>query len=247
MWEEGASRHPAIRTIWRAHVEEPGRYLLAANEFWGISFIRHTDGTVSAELDGPTVQARTTTSVRGEDYWGLELRAHVFVQGVEKMTLLEATHRLPVTDDCVLLGGCHAPVPRWGGLEDFVDSLLAAGALVADEDVRRALRGDYSGLARRTWQRRFRAVTGLSPKQVQQLQRARHAYVLLQSGMPAAEAAVAAGFADQSHLTRSLRRIRNETPARIIATHLRSAAQRDAFVQDSDSSEVWTGGTADER
>ncbi|GAB3811230.1 helix-turn-helix domain-containing protein [Micromonospora zhanjiangensis] len=232
MWEEHASRHPAIRTIWRAHVEEPGRYLLEASEFWDLSFIRHTDGTFSAELDGPTVQARTTASVQGEDYWGLELRAHVFVQGVAKSTVLGGTDRLPVTDGCLLLGSHRAPVPRWGELEEFVDDLLAVGVLVADEDVRRALGGDYSGLARRTWQRKFREVTGLSPSQVKQLRRARHAYVLLQSGMPAAEAAAVAGFADQPHLTRSLRRIRNETPARIIAAHVRRAAQRGAIVQD---------------
>jgi AraC-like DNA-binding protein len=222
MYEQTPSRHPAIRSVWRAYVDEPGSYLLDANEFWGISFVRHVYGDVSAELAGPTVHAHWTDSVRGETYWGIELEAHVFVPGVEKAAVLGATIPLPVTGSRVEIAGHLVPVPSHDDLETFVDDLLSAGALIADEYVQRALGGDDRGFAPRTWQRRFRSVTGLSPKQVQQLHRARHAYVLLQSGLPAAEAAIAAGFADQSHLTRSLRRIRDETPARIIAAHARA-------------------------
>jgi methylphosphotriester-DNA--protein-cysteine methyltransferase len=52
-------------------------------------------------------------------------------------------------------------------------------------------------------------------KQIEQLERARHAYQLLRQGTPAAEAALLAGYADQSHLTRSLKVIEGKTPARI--------------------------------
>jgi methylphosphotriester-DNA--protein-cysteine methyltransferase len=97
--------------------------------------------------------------------------------------------------------------------------LAAQGGLVVDEEVRQALAGDRVGASARTWQRRYRRTVGLTSRQVAQLHRAQHAYVLLQGGVPPAEAAVVAGFADQPHLTRALRMIRGLTPAAIIAAH----------------------------
>ena len=43
------------------------------------------------------------------------------------------------------------------------------------------------------------------------------AYALLQRGVTPAECAVTCGYADQAHLTRSLRLLHGETPARILA------------------------------
>ncbi len=94
---------------------------------------------------------------------------------------------------------------------------MADGVLVADADIRRALNGDDRGLSRRSWQRRFRSITGLRRKEIERLDRARRAYQLLSAGVPPSEVALALEYADQAHLTRELRRIRGETPARIRA------------------------------
>ena len=118
----------------------------------------------------------------------------------------------------VRLGGRRAPVPEWPELEDFVERLISGGALESDPYVRRCLRGDEVGYTLRTWQRRFRAVTGITRKQIEQLERARRAFALLRRGIRAAEVAQLAGYADQSHLTRSLKLMRGETPARTRAT-----------------------------
>ncbi|MFV0259969.1 MAG: helix-turn-helix domain-containing protein, partial [Acidimicrobiales bacterium] len=56
---------------------------------------------------------------------------------------------------------------------------------------------------------------GLAPKQVDQLRRARRAHRLLLDGTTVADAAVAAGYSDQAHLTRAFRRLGDMTPARI--------------------------------
>lgn len=47
--------------------------------------------------------------------------------------------------------------------------------------------------------------------------RARHAFELLQQGVPPAECAEECGYSDQAHLTRSLRVFHGLTPARILA------------------------------
>jgi AraC-like DNA-binding protein len=220
VWEEHPGTSPAVRRRWRAFVEVPGRYPIAASEYWGISFIRRGDGSLAAELDGPTLAAQVVESVEGESYWGVELAAHVFVPGVDKHLITGATIALPVQDGCVRIGEHLAAVPAWGELEDFVDTLLGQGALVADEHIHRALSGKAEGWSPRSWQRRFRHVTGLTRKQIEQLERARSAYRLLAMGMPCSEAAQLAGYADQAHLTRAMRLFEGQTPARILAGEL---------------------------
>ena len=221
MWEQRASASPEIRTVWRAVVEEDAGYVDEASEHWGLSFIRRADGSLAAELAGPRVEGLPIRAHVGESYWGVELAAHVVIPGVDKALLRGAIAQLPVADGRVTLGGRRYPIPAWEQLEPFVSRLVADGVMVADADIRRALDGDDEGLSRRSWQRRFRSVTGLRRKEIERLDRSRHAYRLLSEGVPPAEVAVAVGYADQAHRTRELRRIRGETPARILAAAAR--------------------------
>lgn len=217
MWEQRASASPEIRTVWRAFADQAADYTDEASEHWGLSFIRRTDGSLAAELAGPRIESLPIRSRSGESYWGVELAAHVVIPGVDKALLRGAIAELPVAGEQVTLGGRRCPIPGWQELEPFVARLLAEGVLVADADIRRALGGDDRGLSRRSWQRRFRSITGLRRKEIERLDRSRRAYRLLSEGVPPAEVAAAVGYADQPHLTRELRRIRGETPARILA------------------------------
>ena len=217
MWEQRASASPEILTVWRAFADEDAGYIDEASEHWGLSFISRANGSLAAELAGPRIEGLPIRAHVGESYWGVELAAHVVVPGVDKALLRGAIAELPVAQGQVAIGGRCYPVPTWEQLEPFVSRLLTDGVLVADDDVRRALGGDAGGLSRRSWQRRFRSVTGLRRKEIERLARCRNAYRLLSEGRPPAEVAVLAGYADQAHLTRELRRIRGETPARILA------------------------------
>lgn len=216
MYQELPSASPTIRCRWRAFVEEPGEYRVPASECWDISFIRRVDGSFAAELGGPSFSSRVPDSRLGESYWGLQLAPHAAFAGVDKAALLGRTVALPVDGSEFAIGGVRLAIPSWVELEDLVRQLLTAGLLVVDEHVRRALDGDNNGYSPRSWQRRFRQVTGLSRKQIEQLDRADRALVLLRRGLSPSDAAAAAGYADQSHLTRSLRLIRGRTPAQIL-------------------------------
>ncbi|MBV8836793.1 MAG: AraC family transcriptional regulator [Alphaproteobacteria bacterium] len=73
---------------------------------------------------------------------------------------------------------------------------------------------DVAGLDRWTLARDFRAAYGTSPRAfrtMRQLDRARH---LITAGRSLAEAAVAAGFCDQSHMSRMFKRAYGLTPLR---------------------------------
>ena len=205
--------------LWRARVDHPESYAVAGSEYWGISFVRTADGVLSAEMNGPTLHSTTVDSALGDEYWGVELAPHVMVVSAGKDAFRGSTVALPVETDRVRIGQHWHRVPDFENLERWVAELVDAATLRIDDDVRAALAGDRTGATDRTWQRRFRRVVGLTSAQIRHLGRAQHAYVLLQSGLSPAEAASTAGFSDQAHLTRSLRMIRGQTPAAIVAAH----------------------------
>lgn len=208
-----------VRTVWCAEVEYAASYPVGGSEYWGISFTRSPEGVLGATIDGPSLRASVVESRLGDRYWGVELASHVVVADAPKSAVRGRSLPLPVEAERVRIGGGSWPVPGVEDLESWVAELVAHGALIDDPEIRAALDGDRTGATDRTWQRRFRRVVGLTSSQVGQLRRAQHAYVLLQSGASPADAAAQAGFADQAHLTRALRSIRDQTPAAIIAAH----------------------------
>lgn len=75
-----------------------------------------------------------------------------------------------------------------------------------------------AGLSPEHLSRQFRAACGLSPFQFLTAARTRHARDRIAAGAPLAEAALAAGFADQSHLNRWFKRIYGVTPGAYAAS-----------------------------
>ncbi len=65
----------------------------------------------------------------------------------------------------------------------------------------------------RTVERHFTRITGRSPRQVRQIARAREAAARLRTGEAIADVAYELGYADQSHLTRDVKRLTGYTPA----------------------------------
>jgi AraC-like DNA-binding protein len=104
-------------------------------------------------------------------------------------------------------------MPRRAGREgrairlarDFLDHHL-------DEKVRLTDIANASGLPPFQLFRGFERETGMSPHSYQRQARIRFAAGLIKIGHPLSDVAVASGFADQAHLTRSFRRTMGVTP-----------------------------------
>jgi AraC-like DNA-binding protein len=87
--------------------------------------------------------------------------------------------------------------------------------LVHDPVVADALHGDVAGFSTRSLERRVARATGLNRGTLARIRRAEQAVELLSLGVGASEVAAHLGYADQPHMTRSLKRLVGQTPARI--------------------------------
>ncbi|GAA1712797.1 hypothetical protein GCM10009809_06150 [Isoptericola hypogeus] len=217
MYEEHRPDSPVLACVWQARATKDERYLVPAVEYWDLWFAREPGGELLAGLSGPTLGHRWIRSTIGEHSWGVQLKAHVVLPGVSKQLLLGGEQQLVVEAGHVTLAQHAVPFPEFDDLEAFTDRLLELDVLRCDDDVRRMLTGDDAGYSERHRQRRVRAATGLTRKQIEQLSRARGAFALLLQGVPPIECAARCGFADQAHLTRSLRAFHGQTPARVLS------------------------------
>jgi methylphosphotriester-DNA--protein-cysteine methyltransferase len=86
-----------------------------------------------------------------------------------------------------------------------------------DPVVVKALQGEPAALSQRSVERRVRRATGLTLGAIKQIDRAYQATALLDAGAAISDVVTQAGYADQAHLTRSLRRFMGQTPGQIAA------------------------------
>jgi hypothetical protein len=122
--------------------------------------------------------------------------------------------RLP--DGRILLGGRAWEVPRPQSVDVFIDRLERAGLLVVDPMIEELWHGGaVRGVPERTAQSRFVRAVGLSRRTLQVIARARHAARRLRAGAAIADVFSEAGYYDQPHLTRSLRRLIGHTPVEV--------------------------------
>ncbi|WP_156759779.1 AraC family transcriptional regulator [Microbacterium karelineae] len=217
MYEEHHPDSPIVECVWQARAMKDERYLVAAVEYWDLWFARQASGELITGLSGPALGHRWIRSTIGEHSWGVQLRPHVVLPGVSKEMLRGGERRLEVHEGNIALGQQVVRFPEFEELDDFVERLLALDVLRCDDDVRRMLSGDGTAYSERHRQRRVRAVTGLTRKQIEQLSRARDAFALLLQGVPPIECAARCGFADQAHLTRALKAFHGQTPARVLS------------------------------
>jgi methylphosphotriester-DNA--protein-cysteine methyltransferase len=114
------------------------------------------------------------------------------------------------------MNGAQWELPQFANAETFVARLARAGVIRRDEAVEAALQGDGRALSTRSVQRHFRQATGMTQDTFRQIERARHATTLLKDGMSILDTVGAAGYYDQAHLTRSLKRFVGQTPGDIV-------------------------------
>jgi hypothetical protein len=206
-----------VSLAWRTTSEpEPDAcFLSVAAPQWEIVVTRQAARTWMT-VRGPETRASPAPIPADAEFFGISFTLGTFMPQLSMRQLVDGGHDLPpASATSVWLAGAEWEFPRPHNADVFVDRLVRAGLLAHDPVVPAALRdeGRLGGLSTRSVERRVARATGLTRGAIRQIQRAERAVELLGDGLPAPEVARRAGYADQPHMTRSLKRFVGQTPA----------------------------------
>lgn len=207
---------PFVDAIYQARSVGGGSFISNATTQWEMVITKQT-GRIMISLRGPETKASPAPIPEDAEFLGLIFKHGTFMPRIPGNKLVDAEIHLPETSkNSFHLFGDSWEFPSFENVDTFVARLLRKELVVYDRVVDDVLHGKTQDLSLRSIQRRFLHVTGLTYKSIQQIERARQAMSLLQSGIPIPETAYQTGYFDQAHLTNSLRRFYGQTPAQIL-------------------------------
>lgn len=213
--EERASDSPHVEMIARFRVEEDCSHVCPADHAWNMLVVRYK-GNTSLSLCGPETQPTLMSQPKGAEFLCISFKLGRFLPHLPIGNRANTLTVLPdASSQTFWLDSASWQFPDFENADTFVERLARAGLLVHDPVVDEVLSGNPQDLPARTVRYRFLRATGLTPGYVRQLERARQAVRLLEQGMSILDVVEQAGYADQPHLTRSLRRFIGRTPAHI--------------------------------
>ncbi len=216
--DERPSDSPFVERIWRRQDEgSASAFISMAETHWVMVVTKYRDRTILT-LHGPETRATPAYAPAEAEYFAIMFKPGTFMPilpariAVDRrdVDLPEATSR------SFWLNGSVWEFPDFENADAFVGRLARNGLLVRDPVVEAVLRGQPIKMSPRTMQHHFLQATGLTYTAVRQIERARYAASLLKQGASILDAVHEAGYFDQPHLTRSLKRFIGLTPAQIL-------------------------------
>lgn len=215
VFEGRLSDSPYIEMVWRGHVERDYAPVCPADVRWNLLFTKQW-GRVQVSAEGATTQFVPKSQFEGSEFLVIKFKLGVFMPWLPAGSLVNRDAILPgAASHSFWLNGSAWQFPDFDNVETFIERLVRQDVLVVDPVVKAVIHDQPPAVSPRTIRRRFLLATGLTPKTIQQIERAQKAAALLEQGMSILDAVELAGYADQPHLTRSLRRYIGQTPAQI--------------------------------
>lgn len=215
--EERLSDSPFVDRIWRAQSERAGYFSSVATSQWEMVISKYR-GETTLTVRGPETKSTFMyCSIVGAEWFGIIFKHGIVSPNWPINTLVDGDIDLPEASSTAFwLNGSVWQFPDYENVDTFVNRLIHQELLVRDSVVESALRGETQELSPRSIQRHFLQATGLRQGFIRQIERARYATLLLQQGLSISETVDQAGYADQAHLTRSLKHFIGKTPSQII-------------------------------
>lgn len=214
-FERWSSSTPLVETTWstRSRSEEP--FLSVAVCHWEMVVTRQ-DEAAWLTIRGPETRASAAPVPTDAEFFGVQFSLGTYMPDLDHRRLVDGMRTFPATSrESFWLDGSTWELPRPDNVDVFVERLARAGLLVHDPAVSAAVYDDVVGISRRTLERRVVRATGLTRGTIRQIQRSERAVELLARGVPALEVVRLAGYADQAHLIRSLKRFVGQTPSQV--------------------------------
>jgi hypothetical protein len=209
------SDSPYIEMIWHGRTASQYAPICPADVRWNLLFARRS-GALHVSVEGATTQHVPKFQPDEQEFLVIKFKLGVFMPHLAISKLVNGDALLPTgASHSFCLRGSTWQLPDYENVETFVDRLVRDDVLVRDPIVDEVLRNQPQYMSFRTVRRRFLRATGLTHKAIQQIERAKRAAALLEQGVSILDTVYLAGYADQSHMTRSLRRYIGQTPAQI--------------------------------
>ena len=204
-----------VESVAHGHSVSPGYSIRPAICQWHLVALRYRGGARMI-VSGPWTAAGPITYGDGADLLWIKLRLGVYMSHWPARDLLDHETALPeAVCASFRLDGATWQIPDCENVETFIARLARAGILARDPVVAAALEGDEPAWSPRAQREHFVRATGLTRGHIRQVERAQRARALLEGGASITETVYQAGYYDQPHLTRALRRWTGRTPAQL--------------------------------
>ena len=215
--EARTSDSPMVETVWRSQSHQAGTFLSIASSRWELIISRH-EGRIYCSVRGPETYPTAALCPPNGDWVGIHFKHGVFMPHLPVGELVDSSVDLPgAAGRSFWLHGASWEFPTYDNAEVFIARLVKEELLACDSVVRAALQAQPVDLSPRSVQRRFLHATGLTHGAINQIERAHHAVALLRGRVSILDTVERAGYADQPHLTRSLKRLIGQTPGQLSA------------------------------
>lgn len=221
-FEDRPSSSPFIERVWRCHSATGGMFYSMAEGNLELVVTR-LEGLTLVTLRGPVTRASPVMCPANGRWLAIRFRMGAYFPHLPTAALMNHNDiDFPVTSEGKFwFEGNHWEIPSFANAEVFVAKLARLGAIALEPTIPAAIEGDHPLISRRSVQRRFLRVTGMTHSRFRQIERARYAAKLLRAGSSILDVVQRASYYDQAHLTRSLKHLVGQTPA----TLLRNGAQ----------------------
>jgi hypothetical protein len=232
IFEERVSDSPYIESVCHGWTASDGSTIRPAEIHWHMVFTKHKGGFFPIMV-GPLTTSGNVSWGEGAEILWLKFKLGTFMPHLPARNFLDVETILPgASSKSFWLKGTAWQFPSYDNVETFVERLVRDEILVCDAVVKAALKDHPQEVPPRTLRHRFLRATGLTQTHIYQFERAQHAASLLRQGVSILDTVYEAGYFDQPHLTRALKRFVGHTPTQLIPT----------CTQHSIASEQATGG-----
>jgi AraC-like DNA-binding protein len=204
---------PQVERVWRCHSTAGGLFNSMAETNLELVVTR-LPGLTRVTLRGPVTRASTVACPPDGQWFAIRFRPGTYLPDLPTARLLDHNDAdFPLCSGRRFwFAGAAWEIPSFDNAEVFVDRLVRRGIVAHDPAVGAALAGDPQALTRRSVQRHFLRVTGMTQARFRQIERARLAVHLLKNGSPLLDVVHGAGYFDQAHLARSVKHFIGQTP-----------------------------------
>lgn len=215
IYEERASDAPFVERVMYGITTGSETRIRPAASHWYLVFSKR-DGQTYPLVVGPWTSSGITGWTAGAEILWIRFKLGTFIPQLPTRQLVNTEAVLPqASSTSFWLQGSRWQFPTYENADTFINWLARANLLTSDQVVNRVLEDQLPETSSRTVRHRFLVATGLSQNRIRQLERAQQAMQLLQQGMSILDVVDQSGYADQPHLTRSLKQYIGYTPAQI--------------------------------